>query len=61
MDAVDIVWTRIPCDIPEESDRRRIISILADNGLAVRIVKVKINTRYKRYVEYADVNCTIGG
>ena len=46
-------WTRIPCDIPSEEDRRKVIAVLADMGLEVRVVKVK-DGRIKRYVEYRE-------
>lgn len=51
-------YIRIPCDLPNEDDRRKIIAILADAGLEVRAVKVKEGTRWKRYVEFRETEAT---
>lgn len=47
-------WTRIPAPITSETDRRQLVSILASEGLEVRIAKVRETTKttFKRYVEY---------
>ena len=47
-------WVRIPADIPSESDRRMLMAILADSGLEVRTLRLKVGTRYKRFVEYRE-------
>ena len=47
-------WTRIPTDIPSESDRRQLMAILADMGLEVRKKKDKVGNRIHRYVEYRE-------
>lgn len=50
---MDVAWTRLPCPIPDDRDRRELCAILAANGLEVRIVKER-QTRgaYKRFMEY---------
>ena len=51
-------WTRIPAPIEAEQDRRTICAILAEAGLAVRIVRIKVGTSNsaprKRFVEYQE-------
>ena len=47
-------WIRIPIDLPNESDRRTILSILSDNGLEVRVKKEKAKTRYQRFIEFKE-------
>lgn len=50
---MDTPWTRLPCPIQDERDRRELCAILAANGLEVRIVKERQNKGlYKRYLEY---------
>lgn len=52
-DHMDATWTRLPCPIPDEQDRRELCAILAANGLEVRIVKERQNRGvYKRFLEY---------
>ena len=47
-------WTRIPMEIPNETDRRTLCAILSSVGLEVRIVKVKPTkgSAYRKYIEY---------
>lgn len=53
MTAVDPTWTRLPCPITDEQDRRTLCAILAANGLEVRVVKERQNKgAYKRFLEY---------
>lgn len=53
MTAVDPTWTRLPCPIADEQDRRTLCAILASNSLEVRIVRERENKgAYKKYVEY---------
>lgn len=51
---MDATWTRLPCPIPDERDRRELCAILAANGLEVRIVRVRETPRGtpKRFIEY---------
>lgn len=51
---MDAVWTRLPCPIPAEQDRRELCAILAANGMEVRIVRVRETPRGtpKRFIEY---------
>lgn len=50
---MDTSWTRLPCPVADENDRRALCAILAANGLEVRIVKERQNKGiYKRYLEY---------
>ena len=47
-------WTRIPMEIPNESDRRTLCAILTSVGMEVRVVKVKPTkgSAYRKYIEY---------
>jgi hypothetical protein len=45
-------WLKIRID--SESDRATMVAILARNGYEVRERKVKVNSRYERYVEYRE-------
>jgi hypothetical protein len=47
-------WTRIPMEIPNETDRRTLCAILTSVGMEVRIVKVKPTkgSAYRKYIEY---------
>ena len=47
-------WTRIPADIPSESDRRQLMAILADRGLEVRMKKDKPKNLTLRFVEFRE-------
>ena len=51
-------WTRINAPIEREEDRRALCAILAEAGLAVRIVRIKVGTSNsaprKRFVEYQE-------
>lgn len=49
---MDATWTRLPCPIPDDRDRRELCAILAANGLEVRIVRERTARAYKRFVEY---------
>lgn len=50
---MDTPWFRIPFPITDEQDRRTLVSILAANGMEVRIIKEKPpKSTYKRFVEY---------
>lgn len=50
---MDNTWTRLPCPIPAEQDRRELCAILAANSLEVRIIKERQNRgAYKRFLEY---------
>ena len=51
-DHMDATWTRLPCPIPDEQDRRELCAILAANGMEVRIVKERTARAYRRFVEY---------
>jgi len=52
-------WIRIPTDLPDTDDRRKIIAVLADSGLEVRAVKVKEGNRIRRYVEYREAEAIV--
>ena len=47
-------WTRIPMEIPNETDRRTLCAILTSVGMEVRVVKVKPTkgSAYRKYIEY---------
>ena len=49
---MDATWTRLPCPIPDEQDRRELCAILAANGMEVRIAKERTARAYRRFVEY---------
>ena len=47
-------WTRIPMEIPNETDRRTLCAILTSVGLEVRIVKERKTkgSAYQKFIEY---------
>lgn len=47
-------WTRIPMEIPNETDRRTLCAILTSVGMEVRVVKVRLTKggTLKKYIEY---------
>lgn len=54
MTAMENTWTRLPCPVADEQDRRALCAILAANGLEVRIVRERPTPKatFKKYVEY---------
>lgn len=58
MDKQSINWTLIPVPIDSEDGRKRILSELAEAGLAVHVVKKRRgnskNAAFARYIEYAE-------
>ena len=47
-------WSRIPCPIPSEEDRRTLTGILTSAGLETRIICIRHSSRaaFIRYIEY---------